>query len=221
MNHKMTEEALKFLAATKAKVDLRDKRTWYKGAYSTFQRPLGIAGITLTGVEKNSLFSHLQNRIANITPNYDAWIRSSIADLSVLAKIPIGCTQKLINILTKYCYVAEILNLTSIDRTESLLLQNKNQFHIPIDNVILYSLKTKYRSHFGNDIKITSHPRRNSKGKLQPPQTYLRIKNTWTPWSTIDNIQWYDDFQQRVRKLASSLGYVRAIDFEMKELWIA
>jgi hypothetical protein len=220
MNYEMSEEALKFVAAIKAKVDLRDKSTWYKGAYSTFQRPLGIAGITLTDGEKASLFSNLRDRIAKITPNYDAWIHSSIVDLSVLAKIPIGCTQKLMNIITKYYYVAEILGLASLDRTETLLLQNKNWFHIPIDNVILYSLKTKYRKHFGDDIKITLHPRRNSKGKLQSPQTYIRIKNTWTPWSAIDDIQWYDDFQQRVKILTRSLEYIRPIDFEMKELWI-
>lgn len=200
------------------KIDLADKKSWFRGAYSTFKRPLSHIRAALDPAEKQDLQNLVQGCLDRLDGNFDVWIRSLLSEIQKSHNFPIGCAQKLINILTKYYYVSDLVNLVSFTSSEKNILKYRKLFHCPIDNYVLYNLRDKYPSEFSKSIQVVLKPRI-YKGKKLGPLTKLKVRNSLVPWSKLDDYELYIDIQKQVREMASIKGYQETLAFEMKELW--
>jgi hypothetical protein len=196
------------------KIDLTDKKRWFSGAYSTFQRPLSHIRAALDSAEKQDLQNLVQGCLGRLDGNFDVWIRSLIFEIRKNHNFPIGCAQKLINILTKYYYVSDLVDLVFFTSSEKNILKYRKLFHCPIDNYVLYNLRDKYPSEFSKSIQVVRKP-----GKKLGPLTKLKVGNNLVPWSRLNDYELYIDIQKQVRKMASIEGYQDTLAFEMKKLW--
>jgi hypothetical protein len=201
------------------RINLKDKGSWFRGAYSTFKRPLSHIRNALSPAEKKQLQSLAQRQLCRFDGNFDVWIRSFIMEIKENHKFPIGCSQKLINILTKYYYVSDLLNLFTFAPHEHNLLSCKDQFHCPLDNLVLYQLSIQYFSRFNKIIKVVQKPGINKKGKKFGPFTKLKTRNGLVPWSQLDDWELYMDIQRQVREISNAEGYRETLAFEMEKLW--
>lgn len=201
------------------RIDLTDKGNWFWGAYSTFQRPLSHTRTRLDPAEKQDLQKLIHRRLYRFDGNFDVWIRSLILEIRKNHNFPIGCAQKLINILTKYYYVSDLLRLVSFTSSEKNILRYRNRFHCPLDNYVLYQLSVQYPLKFDRLIQVVQKPRIDKSGKKWGPLTKLKVRNSLVPWSQLDDYELYMDIQTQIREIASMEGYQETLAFEMEKLW--
>ena len=201
------------------KIDLTDKKNWFRGAYSTFQRPLSHIRPALDPSEKQDLQNIVKGYLDRLDDPFDIWIRSLIFEMRKNHNFPIGCAQKLINILTKYYYVCDLVNLVTFTSSEKNILKYRNLFHCPIDNYVLYQLSVQYPLQFSKSIKVVQKPRIDKSGKKFGPLTKLKIRNSPVPWSQLDDFELYIDIQNQIREISNLEGYQDTLSFEMQKLW--
>jgi hypothetical protein len=145
-----------------------------------------------------------------------AW-RQSVATLMGL-HLALGQAQKLINLLSKYCFA---YYFAEVDRTwmtsNSWVRAFAIEFDVPIDQIVLRSIHRNYKQY-----DVTHGIYVNGRGKNAATGF---LCNHVTPgvrysWNQLTCFGCYAEVQEFIKRTSQNEGYIFPMEFEMDALWV-
>jgi len=195
-----------------------DKDDWFRGAYATIQRTLRDGFAPLSIDEKKRCSEMLFSGIAGLgVCSFDQELRQLIVETAREFSLSIGHAQKLLSILCKYALASYLVDpLRLPPRWGELMTNHEMRLPIPIDTIVLFSLKNSHPSKFG-DVNAGR-----TLDKLRDRYSYwatIDESGRPTSWSRLNGFEVYWSLQTRVREIAKG-RYLSPLEFEMRYLWI-
>lgn len=208
MEH-LSKDFVKKLINRRRKVDLTniDYEAWFDGSWGTINESLrNKGGYGYLRDRKENIRAKVFQQLKSLpskTENMSDWYKQTIFLIHDDELMTIGRSQKIINILVKY-YIANYYFCGKTDKIGSNIKNRLHELHIPIDRIVLKSLREKYPG-FKSLI--------NSAVQLKGQDGA-----SWS-WSNLTDYDTYTNFQNAVLNKSKSLGYSSPLEFEMNELW--
>ena len=210
-----------FLAElTRQKVPLTGKnypKKWVVWARWKSQIALGRMGRKVTklpSAKRSGILPILTDYLndCRLTTNYQRLWDDTVTDLASL-----GCTlgegQKLINLLTKYCYAYYFAEIDRLWMAENdWVARLASQFHAPIDSIVLQAIVNKYP---GSAAAGILHAKGFTGGQPGHGASCVEI-----PWSGLECRRCYDLLQDHCWTAAVAEGFIHPMELEMARLWI-
>ncbi len=191
--------------------------TWYKGAYSTVKRPLGVAKAKEEGYDvwKNDNYNKLKDMMLDLlkrlSPNGTLNVSVELDRIASTCGVPFGIVQKIFGIMLKYIitnYYGDDGEFDSQKVAEEFPWVKDEDFvktlHIPIDAYVLKSLKKE-----GSIIDIKFYVNKKTGNVSASINGHAWSKMYKKDWLVV---------QAEVQRLAEENGMF-PFEYEMKDLW--
>jgi hypothetical protein len=173
-----------------------DLDVWAKGAGSTLiQSNRHARHPTISEDGLHAAAQEVWQMLSSVSPqDYDSHFFELALEIrkNHLPYMTFGRTQKFINMIGKYAYCLYWSDLDPAWNRQNPWVQNLSpQFHIPVDAIVLYSLRKENRNFF---VKFITTP------TLQQKRKYARfiLGDTAVGWSELDRTYPYIAVQQYV-----------------------
>jgi hypothetical protein len=191
------------------------EQEWFRGAYSTIQMP--FHGNSLDCKDKKECAKVLTKSLLSLKKKtFDKEVSSLITKLSNRFHISIGEAQKIVSIFCKYAFCVFHTEPEELpEKWVSFVKRHQNNFLVPIDTIVLFSLKNK--KDFKGFIKAWRSKKQNGCNSYS---AYIMVCGVKTPWSKLSCLGTYWCIQKQIRRLAK-IRKMRPLKYEMHDLWRA
>lgn len=197
-----------------------DKAHWFSGSYSTIQRTLRNGFSPLTDKQKTNCAKLLFCNIPALrVGEFDKKLRDLVEQVAHDYCLSKGHAQKLVSILCKYAVAVHFAKLVDLPCDwQNLVSTHAERLPVPIDTIVLFSLKEKYPYDF-KDVNAG----RTLDNKKKRYIYYATIGKTsccrGVAWSRLTDYDSYWSLQTRIRGLAKA-EKLSPLEFEMRHLWV-